>query len=624
MTDLLGTFSEHQQSVCRHFPYPIAAAWQEALLATDEIQLEQRLFTVIEVTARVLGILAICDYLRGAVVLDVEPLLQGLDKPKPEHWAALCRAAAHAIAQRETPKPFCAELLTWALTPARDQLDGCARLEHVLGLRRDLLRRTGSDDTFDHEVRVEALCRTVLGLLQSLTWLALYRMMRVTALKTERDRTYSGCMQFFVGGAEFPEPLDAMWTAHLLLDVVYLCDARGANLLELSPFVRYLKHPRQRKTQCFLFEAARSMERLTLVHDTSGTRVETAIASPEGEISLDEWLSLRESHHAYHSNTDRAGTMRGDPGAAVRRPPSDATVRPIPDLSAAAFRQGRDATRRPSSALTPALLQRERWLTVAKVGIVLLMVVLWVRLLAAGKRTSVAPPLPAVAQAQTSTAVPVPAPVPVRVAVAAPARVPVPANTAAQPQSDLKFYDLAMAEHKLSPTYAVLKLEEAVEAGDARAAPALARLYATMGQGLRGHCARLALAALRDRPADAELLALARRCGADPSRVALADATEFPGGKGALTWKLLAEAAGTIYGDRLVPADRRRLAKDLYGDVAARGLVKGHLGLARIHLYGENNKQRCLDEALRAQVMGGAPTDRAEAAALIATCKPSP
>ena len=178
-----------------------------------------------------------------------------------------------------------------------------------------------------------------------------------------------------------------------------------------------------------------------------------------------------------------------------------------------------------------------------------------------------------------------------------------------------------MAERKLSPTYAVLKLEEAFESGDPRAAPALANLYASMGQGLRGHCARLALAALRAHPADAELVALARRCGADPSRIAAADASDFPGGKAALTWKLLAEASTVLYGDHLPLADRRRLAKDLYTDVAARGLVKGNLGLARVFLYGENDKPRCLAQAREAAALGGAPTDRAEAAALIEKCK---
>lgn len=639
MTAILSSLSDAQRAVCRQLPYPIAAAWQEVLLARGAVQLEQRLHTTLEVICRCVGALAVCEYLRGPVVLAVEPFLQGLDNPQPEHWAALCRTASQAIRERSEPAPFLHELVRWALNPQGNDADGCQTLERVLQLRQERLRSTSAEDSHDHSAQVEKLCRAVIGLLQSLAWLGSYRFMRVVELTTTRDRSYSGLVQFLVGGADSPEPVEAMWTAHLLLDVVYLCDSRCSQLLEISPFVRVLTHPRSRKAQCFLFELSRSMERLTLVHDTTHMRIETAIASPEGEISFDEWFSLRGHHNALHKNVDRGGTLRGDSNIMARRHISELVVRPIPDLSPAAFRQGPDVQHHPSSALSPLHLRRERWLLAAKVGAVLLMVLLWAQLLGPGRRrapssrplhTLVAsavaprhrdveeapPPLPP-AKAPASPNLP-PAPVPAPVPRAIPSAAPAPLAPVQPAPSD--FYPRAMAQRHLRPTYAVLTLEEAFEAGDVRAAPALATLYASMGQGLRGHCARAALAALRAQPNDPALLTLARRCGADPSRPPAPDALVFPGGKAALTWKLYTEATSIMARDPQSPA-QRGLARDLYADAASRGLAKGQLGLAHLALDFDGDRAACRSAAQAALAMGGAPSDRAEAAQLIEQCR---
>ena len=179
----------------------------------------------------------------------------------------------------------------------------------------------------------------------------------------------------------------------------------------------------------------------------------------------------------------------------------------------------------------------------------------------------------------------------------------------------MDFYRRALAQRHLRPTYAVLTLEEAFEAGDARAAPALASLYASMGQGLRGHCARAALAALHVQPKDPALLTLARHCGADPSRLPAPDALVFPGGTAALTWKLYTEATGLLASGHLA------LARDLYTDVAARGLAKGQLGLAHIAWTIDGDKAACRNAALAARAMGNAPSDLAEAADFIEKCK---
>ncbi len=373
MSGLVGSWSEEQQQVCRHLPHPIAAAWHDFLLARGHGQLEQKLHGVIEVLARTLGSLILVDYLRGPVDDVMEDLLQGLERPQPEEWLKIIEQGLKALQKRAEPKVFMPEALRWGLNARGEVHDGLARLTQAVQVRAELLRSTDAHVSYDFSAKVEEACVEMLAVLTSLAWLGLYRLTYVTQLTTLRHEGFSGLLQFYVGGNDTPEEVEAHWTAHLLSDVVYLMNASATEVLEISPFIRILHHPRSRKSLCFLFESSRSLGRLTLSCDAQRVTVETAIAGPDGEMGLADWLRVRAEHGAWLANRDLLGNLVTDAAASqFQSPRVQPVARPIPDLSAAAFRP---MSQRHPSTMATALDKRRARLTLAAQLVVLAAVV---------------------------------------------------------------------------------------------------------------------------------------------------------------------------------------------------------------------------------------------------------
>jgi len=373
MSGLVGSWSEAQQQVCRHLPHPIAAAWHDFLLARGHGQLEQKLHGVIEVLARTLGSLILVDYLRGPVDDAMEDLLQTLERPQPEAWLAIIEHGLKALQKRGEPKAFMPEALRWGLTARGDVHGGLASLGQAVAVRAELLRSTDAHVSYDFSAKVEEACLEMLAVLTSLAWLGLYRLTYVTQCTTLRHQGFSGLLQFYVGGNDTPEQVEAQWTAHLLTDVVYVMNASATELLEISPFMRILHHPRSRKSLCFLFESSRSLGRLTLSCDAQRVTVETAIAGPDGEMGLADWLRVRAAHGAWLTNRDLLGNLMADAAApqfqSARLQP---VSRPIPDLSGAAFRP---MSQRHPSTMATALDKKKAHLTLAAQMLVLVAVV---------------------------------------------------------------------------------------------------------------------------------------------------------------------------------------------------------------------------------------------------------
>ncbi|MSQ81747.1 MAG: hypothetical protein EXR77_02380 [Myxococcales bacterium] len=715
MAGLLDTLSDEQTQVCRLLPYPLAAAWQQVLQAPTLPQLEARLHTQVEVVVRTLGVLLLIEYLRGPADANAELVLDHLNKPEPEDWLAVVTKLGEVLHRRTEPAVMLAPLVAWRRRHAHADRDGLQQLTYVIGLRRSGLTATGVEESFEATQQVEELLEATLDLLESLRWLGAWRMLRVVEQATLRHKGFSGRVQVFAGGAETPDSIAASWTAHLVVDALYLVDPRATQMLEVSPLLRILPHPRTRRPLCFLFDRAENLHRLTLIHDSSGVHAETSIAGPHGEMAFEQWLAMRSAHGAWLANQDLLDSLTVDPLAqqfAVAR--RTAPARRISGLSQHAYRR----QVRGESLFTSWRSRANLGVQVA-VAVALVAAAFWllaprqaVRVpvqiademaapLAIHRDHELAAPEPAsqvraesppagpsapavpvggqglasvpVSQLPASVAtVVVAAVVQAPVVVLAPAVVQAPvvvepkANpTQPEPQSKRQlrvqpqlqvqpqlvappvavkpqlaavdvqptaavavagaaarepsaiggeFSTKGLRDLTIRPAYAILKFLQAKEAGDRRADWHLAQAHFAAGHTAK--CRHHALLALAKAASDTAANDLVVKCGGDP-RQAARHADPAEDGK-VLTQKLYAEGYAIIYGDTHTKAERRRMAKELYSDAAARGLAKGHTGLAQIYLFGETNRAKCYKHAQLAVVAG----ERGEAERLVAVCKP--
>lgn len=694
MAGVLASLTEEQQQVCRLLPFPIASAWHQILLATSRSQLDQRLIAQVEVIARTLGTLVLCDYLRGPVDEPVEVLVAELDKPTPEDWVALVGAGLDSLARRQDPPPMLDAALEWRSRRAHADRVGLEQLAWCVELRRSMLTSTGVDTGFDAATQTDQMMQATLDLVESLRWLGAWRLARVVSMTTLRHRGFVGKVQLFQGADESPEPIDAAWSAHLVSDAVYLLDPSATQALEVSPLIRVLPHPRHRRPLCFLFHNAPGLDRLVLAEDATGVRVETSIAGPEGEMPFADWLARRQEHGAWLHNEDLGGSLAVDGAQPVYHAPRHAPpVRPISDLSQFAFR-------RQSSHWQSLGDWRSRAILAAQLGVVVAIGAVCMFVLAPRfqkvsaqiddeaarpkmelvpvepvhrPRPLLADPPPAQGQlaaaaaaqaaveaalaAQQATAAdarggavarpasgqdaqasPPPAQVaaaqaepkpPAEVAKAAPvaaaperavlaAEPPPAARTAPQPAAAPAREPAALAvqarkDAALRPTYAILKLLAAKRHGSAQADACLAEILAEVGPKAR--CRHHALLAVARDPSDSRSSELAVRCGGQPAQAKAEP--DPPIDPKELARDLYAEAYAVIYGVRHSPAERRKMAKDLYQLSAELGYAKAHTGLAAIYLYGETNKVKCRAEAEVAVQLG----DTGPAKKLIELCK---
>ncbi len=338
MSGVLGTLTDDQQQVCMLMPYPLASVWREVLSASSPAQVQTALHLQIEVTARLLAILLFCDYLRGPVAEPVEALVGHFDRAEAEHWLALLAACLDALAARQEPPMLMQQALEWRRRKATAEKTGLALLEQLVHQRRAGLNDVRAISSLEAAQHAEELLHATADLLASLRWLGAWRLLRVVDLTTLRHRGFAGHVQLFQGAADTPEPQPAAWTAHLVVDALYLVDPSGCQLLEVSPLLRVLPHPRTRKPLCFLFDASPRHHSLVLAHHASGVRVETSIAGPDGAMALAEWLARRAEHGSWLTNVDLDQTLSVDPqGLAFGSPERTAPPRPISGLSHAAF-----------------------------------------------------------------------------------------------------------------------------------------------------------------------------------------------------------------------------------------------------------------------------------------------
>ncbi|MSP91595.1 MAG: hypothetical protein EXR79_07305 [Myxococcales bacterium] len=640
-----------EQGVARWQPQPIAAAWHEVLATRSAQRVGPALDATVDVVVRLLAIVALRDYLDGPADPMVEEAIERLDRPQLVDWLDLVAACAAAVAGRGEPSPFAPEWLLWARTPKGNIGPGLAAARRAAAERAHVTAHGGNpdpDDATGGAAADDAGLRATVALLDSMRWFGAYRLVRVVDLTTRRHGGFDGHLQFFVGAEEAPEPVAAGWTGHLLQDVVYLANPTATAFVELSPLVRVLPHPRTRRPALFVLEAAPRLQRLELRHTATGVRVETTIVGPAGEMQLRQWLAARREHGARVANVVLAGPLAvdGDDDAfAPHR--QERPRRAIPDLAPQRVRR----TRASSSMALPGATHRTRLLVGAQIAVAALLVGATVRLLGPRVRTptldpdtvaaaprkpvgsseaqiagdvstrvstgvagAAAPSLPQPVATVRPESIPAAAREPVLPAApqprapaafalpAAPAASALPATAAAAaaalaPSIDLPPDRAAPPE----PSRREASRADAPRAvGDDADAPRAPGHYAGTAPDVLGpepDHARLAQAAHALRPSYAALqweqALLLGDASAGDALTAMGRPPATPADPADLARRLHREGSSIIYGGVLKPADRRRLAKDLYADAARRGLRAGLLGVARIALYGEWNRGQC-------------------------------
>jgi len=591
--------NESEQDVCRLLPQPIAATWRDVLLARNALQTIAQLDACLHATCATLGCLALVEYLRGGARQDAESVLERLEQPTPADWRIILQNVLAVLRARPEPALVLAPLLQWQVERVAGGASGWRRLDGAVTTWQQVHSRTLDDD----ERTAAAFLDAVVGLLQSLRWLGAWRLFRVQQLTTLRRRGFSGAWQVFAGGADWPEPSPVQWTAHLEDNAVYLLSPDAHQILEVSPFFRILPHSKTRKPVLYHYVAAPGLARMEVRHQPERTAVQTRMEGPGGEMTLMAYLASRQLHDPVLVNDDLSGRWQLDIEAPVYRPPSQSLQPPmaIPDLSPApaalprhlaAPQQGGTRERRMMLAgqltIVALLVGGGGWWLAPRLQRPPLATELvagaaeparMAEMTAAPAPVPVRAPAPAPVRAPAPAPVRPPAPAPVRAPAPAPApvRAPVPAPRAAAVQLSANTPDFVPAALAsllvLRPSYAELVLLDGLAAGAAGAQQAWT----------------------------------ARFPGREPPVV-----TE-PG----LTARLVREATAIIYGPRHKPAEKRSMAKHLYGLAAQHGAGQGALGLAKIYWYGERNAQLCAQYAERAVALGAG----AEAKRLLEACR---
>ena len=609
----IGSLTDEQQAVCKHLPQPIASVWQEVLLARTHVALEQQLIRLVDVTTRTLSVLTLTDYLRGPPVRHVEALLGQLDAPEPEVWFSLLNAGVDAIYARTEPKPFCLELLVWAHGPRGEPAKGQRLLEKALELRQHLVHASDTLVVEGGDSTTERLLGVCLALCESLSWLGLYRLVRPAALETLRQRGFSGKMQLLTGGAEASPTVDASWTAHLVLDSVYWAAPDASAFLEVSPLMRVLPHPRLKRAQCFLLVGAPHMHRLQLRHDATEVTLDVAIPAPtlgSGEWTFTDWLAHRAEHDAYLENTDLGRTLAVDESQVRRTPSRRPPSRPIPDLSADAFREPTGwRGRQPSSAFTPEQKRQRQAVLLAQVAVLLAIVAAGARMLRPvhGRERAVHIDDQGVAAVVAKTrganedARSVAAPQAVTMTAEQRAeRARAEAREAVMEQARQAFAQ-GQAVAATQPVVAVLKWEVASFLGDWHGDLALTRLLAREVPVPKLRCQRHALRALEAQPGDGELTLLATKCGIKSGDTLRMDERAW---RYDLRARLLTMAHKLVAGSKQADPAQRTLARSLLADAGRLGSPGAWLELAKLAWESDGLAAECLEALNHARDLG--------------------
>lgn len=299
------------QTVRRHMPYPVAAAWHRVSLAQGAAERADRLVACTEILLRTLAAMLLPDYLRGRPADEVEETLARLDVPSDGTWLQLVREVIRHLGQREDPAPFMPEARDWFFTKKGKPGEPAKLLNDLIRIRNEHAHGGATISKEQEAERADLLADKLRDLFATLEWLTGYRPFRALGPSPTRARTFRGKVQFFVGSQEQTEPVAAEWDAYLDPDSVYLASSSGTRLLELTPFLVVRTDPRTKVEHCFLLKKVPKLKRLELHHDASGAQVTEGVPTERGEVAFADWLKARDSRadQVSQPNTDHGGTL---------------------------------------------------------------------------------------------------------------------------------------------------------------------------------------------------------------------------------------------------------------------------------------------------------------------------
>jgi len=307
------------QTVRRRFPYPIAAAWHRVTLATSDTERINCLIACNEVLLRTLAAFLLPDYLRGPSSLAVEAAIRKLERPTDGLWLELVRETLRHLGQRTELGCFLPEAPRWFFADNGTPGEGAHHLNLLVELRNKIVHgaRPGVSPTQTRQ-QLRELHQAVRTVLQGMGWLVSYRPFRVRSQEPARrrgstgktERFFTGKLQFFAGVEEQSEPLGAEWDATLVPDAVYLSNADASGVLELTPFLQVLPHPKTDQEHLYLFRSAPNLRKMSRVHDESGSDISKAVDSDEGEVSFESWLAMRERLDLFQDLHIAGGAIR--------------------------------------------------------------------------------------------------------------------------------------------------------------------------------------------------------------------------------------------------------------------------------------------------------------------------
>jgi serine/threonine-protein kinase len=319
-----------EQTVRWRFPYPIAAAWRRVTLATSDTERIHCLIACNEVLLRTLAAFLLPDYLRGAKSSAVEAAIRKLDRPTDGVWLELVREILRYLGRRAEPVCFLPEAPRWFFAGNGTPGDGARQLNTLVELRNRITHkdRPAVSPTQTRQ-QLKDMHQAVQAVLFGMGWLELYRAFRVRSQEPTRrrgstgktERFCTGKLQFFAGVEEQSEPLGAEWDATLVPGSVYLSNADASGVLELTPFLQVLPHPKTDQEHLYLFRSCPGLKKMSRVHDESGSDITKAVDSDDGEVSFESWLEMRESLDLFQELHVAGGAIR----LARQNPSSDET-----------------------------------------------------------------------------------------------------------------------------------------------------------------------------------------------------------------------------------------------------------------------------------------------------------
>lgn len=318
-TRLLDRFVESQM------PQPIAAAWRAAGRAEGPEAVFRSLHECGHVVLRVLLGIAISDYARGATAIadarravhmqlvggpdrtssrlgerewfkleapdeEATRLLAGFRSLRMDSvgiYRDLLRDLARYLGRRTTPAPFVPELAAWLFRADGSPTEHHAALDALVVARNDDVHlRDGARATAD------AMLDRMRAVLDSLRWLARYRLLRIVKSRGARGGERNGKLQVFSGHEEDPQPIHAAWKGDLVDGAMYLVDPNVENALEVSPFLEWRAGEAEGEPErLFVWKNLDEVGRIRLWYGTSRRTGWLRFQTPYGEKVFYEWLA---------------------------------------------------------------------------------------------------------------------------------------------------------------------------------------------------------------------------------------------------------------------------------------------------------------------------------------------